>query len=111
MYKFCNPAEDIGIPCQQEEFDLEALAEKLQKGPDNDEMSVEGLERIPLIKKVAVPVDIMDLEEVEHKVCQYLQLWSLYAEIFMELERKSKLSKESAVSACKVYGPYITDIL
>ena len=74
-------------------------------------MSVEGLERIPLIKKVAVPMDITDLEEVEHKVRQYLQLWSLYAEFFMELERKSNLSKESAVSACKVYRPYIVDIL
>ena len=34
VHTFCNPAEDIGIPCQQEEFDLEALAEKLQKDPD-----------------------------------------------------------------------------
>ena len=111
VYMFCNPAENIGVPCQQEEFDLEALAGKLQKDPDNDEMCVEGLERIPLIKKIAAPADIMDFEEVKHKICQYLQLWSLYAEISLELKRKSKLSKESIVSARKVYRPYIADIL
>ena len=51
------------------------------------------------------------LEEVEHKICQYLQLLILYAETSVELKRKSELSKESAVTACKVYGPYISDIL
>ena len=29
----------------------------------------------------------------------------------MELKKKSELSWESAVAACKVYGPYISDIL
>ena len=40
-----------------------------------------------------------------------MQLWILYAEISIELRKKSELSKESAVNACKVYGPYIADIL
>ena len=31
IYTFLTPPEDIGIPCQQEEFDLELLARKLQK--------------------------------------------------------------------------------
>ena len=53
----------------------------------------------------------MDLEEVENKYRQYMQLWIMYAEISIELRKKSELSKESAVNACKVYGPYITDIL
>ena len=53
----------------------------------------------------------MDLEEVEHKLLQYCQLWKLYAEISVELKRKSKLSWESAVTACKVYRWYISDIL
>ena len=53
----------------------------------------------------------MDLEEVEYKILQFCQLWKLYAEISVELKRKSKLSQESTVTACKVYGPYITDIL
>ena len=53
----------------------------------------------------------MDLEEVENKYRQYMQLWILYADISIELRKKSGLSKESAVNACRVYGPYITDIL
>ena len=53
----------------------------------------------------------MDLEEIENKYQQYLQVWILYVEISIELKKKSELSKESAVNACKVYGPYITDIL
>ena len=111
MYTYLNPPEDIGVPCQQEQFDLELLAEKLQNDLDTSELRVEELERIPLVKKVAAPADIMDLEEVEYKICQYLQLWKLYADISVELKRKSKLSQESAVAACKVYGSYISDIL
>ena len=71
----------------------------------------EKLERIPMIKKIAGPADDMDREEAESKILQYGQLWQLYAEISVELKRKSKLSQESAVAACKVYGPYISDIL
>ena len=111
MYTFLTPSEDIGIPCQQEEFDIELLAEKLQKDLETNELCMEELERIPLIKKIVAPADIMDLEEVEHKICQYLQLWILYAEISVDLKRKSKLSRESAVTACKVYGSYISDTL
>ena len=40
-----------------------------------------------------------------------MQLWILYADISIELRKKAELSKESAVNACKVYGPYITGIL
>ena len=108
---FLTPPEDIGVPCQQEEFDLELLAEKLQKDLDTSEMRIEELERIPLVKKIAAPADIMDLEEIECKIRQYCQLWKLYAEISVELKRKSKLSQESVVTACKVYGSYISDIL
>ena len=71
----------------------------------------EKLEKIPLVKKIVVTADIMDLEEVEHKIHQYCQLWKLYAEISVKLKRKSTLSQESMVTACKLYGPYITDIL
>ena len=53
----------------------------------------------------------MDLEEVENKYRQYMQLWILYTEILIELRKKSELSKESAVNACRVYGPCIADIL
>ena len=78
---------------------------------DTSTIREEKLERIPLVKKIAAPADIMNLEEVKHKIIQYCQLWKLYAEISVELKRKSTLSQESAVTACKVYGTYIADIL
>ena len=87
------------------------MAEKLQNDLDTSELCVEQMERIPLAKKVAAPADIMDLEEVKYEICQYCQLWKLYAEVSVELKRKSNLSRESAVTACKVYESYITDIL
>ena len=111
IYTFLTPPEDIGIPCQQEELDLELLARKLQNDPENKEMCIEKLERIPRIKKLAAPADCMDMEEIENKYRQYIQLWILCAEISIERKKKSELSKESAVNACKVYGPYIADIL
>ena len=74
MYTYLNPPEDIGVPCQQEQFNLELLAEKLQNDIDTSELHVEELERIPLVKKVAAPADIMDLKEVEYKTRQYLQV-------------------------------------
>ena len=92
VYTYLNPPEDIGVPCQQEQFDLELLAEKLQNDLDTCELCVEELERIPLVKTIAAPADIMDLEEVKYKILQYCQLWKLYAEISVELKRKSKLS-------------------
>ena len=64
-----------------------------------------------MIKKIAAPADVMDLEEVKHKILQYCELLKLYAEISIELKRKSKLSQESTVAYCKVYEPYILDIL
>ena len=53
----------------------------------------------------------MDLEEAEYKICQYCQLWKLYAETSVELKRKTRLSSENAVTACKVYRQYISDVL
>ena len=80
VYTYLNPLEDIGVLCQKEEFDLELLAELLRKDLDTSELGLEELKRIPLIRKIAVPADVMDLEEVEYKICQYCQLWQLYAE-------------------------------
>ena len=111
MYTFLTPPDDIGIPCQQEEFNLDHLAEKLENGQDPSEHHMEELERIPLIRKIAAPADIMDVDEIEDKIHQYCQLWKPYAETSVELKRKSKLSWENAVTAYKVYGLYISDIL
>ena len=63
VYTYLNPQEDIGIPCQQEEFDLDLLEEKLQKDLDISGRGLHALQRIPLVRKVAAPADIMDLEE------------------------------------------------
>ena len=74
-------------------------------------MHVEILERIPSVKKLAGPADVMDSEEAEYQICQYCQLWEMYADNSVKLKRKSELSQESAVAACKVYVPYISDIV
>ena len=52
----------------------------------------------------------MPREEAEHKVRQYCHLWTMYADRSVELKKKSELSQESAVAACKMYIPYISDI-
>ena len=111
VYTFLTSPEDIGIPCQQEEFDLKLLAEKLENGQDSSGHWMEELERIPLIRKIAAPADITELEEIEDKIYQYCKLWTLYAKTSVELKRKSKLSREDTVTACKMYGLYISDVL
>ena len=52
----------------------------------------------------------MPVEEAEYKVCQYCHLWTMYADSSVELKKKSELSQESTVAACKMYIPYISDI-
>ena len=68
------PTEDIGVPCQQEEFDLNLLREQFQKHVDSMEHRTEGLKRILLIRKTAAAADIMDMAEIEEKMGQYCQL-------------------------------------
>ena len=70
----------------------------------------ESLERIPNIKKLAGPADTMSLEETEQKIRQFCHLWQLYADTSVELKKKSELSQDSAVTACRVYVPYMSDI-
>ena len=111
VYTYLDPPEDIGIPCQKEQFDLEFLADALRGEHDTSMIHEEKLERIPRVKKIAGPADVMDREEAEYKICQYCHLWTLYTENSVELKRKSELSQESTVAACKVYVPYISDIL
>ena len=55
--------------------------------------------------------DIMDMKEIEEKTGQYCQLWVLYAKASCELTRRSKIPQHEAANACKVYGPYIRDIM
>ena len=75
MYTFLAPPEDIGVSCQQEQFNLELLADLLQDNNDTSTVHKEKLERIPRVKKIAGPADVMDREEAESKIHQYCQLW------------------------------------
>ena len=111
VYTYLDPPENIGVSCQKDAFDLEFLRNLLQVEQDISIMNEEQLERIPSIKKIAGLADVMDREEAEHKILQFCQLWTLFAENLVKLKRKSELSQESAVAACKVYVPYISNII
>ena len=110
MLTYLDPLENIGITCQKEPFDIESLRDTLQGEFNTGPMQEERLQRIPSIKKLVGPADVMPIEEAEYKVCQYCHLWTMYADSSVELKKKSELSQESAVAACKMYVPYISDI-
>ena len=82
MYTYSVPPEDIGVSCQEEEFNVSQLKEQFQSCTDTavPECREEELKRVPLIQKTMAAANI-------------------------------KLSQEEAVRACKVYEPYIRDIL
>ena len=108
---YLSPPEDIGISCQKDPFDLELLHNMLREEQDISMAQEEALERIPNIKKLAGPADTMSFEETEQKIRQFCHLWQLYADISVELKKKSELSQGSAVAACRVYVPYMSDIM
>ena len=110
VFTYLDPPENIGITCQKEPFDIESLRDTLQGNQDTGPMQEERLERIPSVKKLVGPSDVMPREEAEDKVRQYCHLWTMYADGSVELKKKSELSQESAVAACKMYVPYISDI-
>ena len=60
VYTYLDPPEDIGISCQQEQFDPEFLTDVLRGEHDTSTIYEEKLERIPRVKKIAGPADIMD---------------------------------------------------
>ena len=111
VFTYLMPPENIGVSCQKDPFDLELLHNMLLDEQDISIAQEEALERIPNIKKLTGPADTMSLEETEHKIHQFCQLWQLYAGISVELKKKSELSQDSAVAACRVYVPYISDIV
>ena len=107
---YLDPPENIGITCQKEPFDIESLRDTLQGEHNTGPMQKERLERIPSIKKLVGLADVMPIEEAKYKVPQYCHLWTMHADSSVELKKKSELSQESAVAACKMYVPYISDI-
>ena len=110
MLTYLDPPKNIGITCQKEPFDIESLRDTLQGEHNTGPMQEERLERIPSVKKLVGPADVMPREEAEYKVRQYCHLWTMYADSSVELKKKSELSQESAVTACKMYVPYISNI-
>ena len=111
IFTYLNLPEDIGFSCRKDEFDPGFLRSMYQGERDTSAVHEEKLERIPRVKRIAGPADVMDRKEADHKIHQFCQLWIMYAENTVELKRKSELSQESAVTACKVYVPYISDIV
>ena len=110
VFTYLSSPENIGISCQKDPFDLESLRNMLREEQDISMAQEESLERIPNIKKLAGPADMMSLEETEQKIHQFCHLWQLYADTSVELKKKSELSQDSAVAACRVYVPYMSDI-
>ena len=110
VFTYLDPSEDIGIKCQKEPFNLEFLRDTLQGEQDTGTIQEERLGGIPSVKKLVGPADIMPREEAEYKVRQYCHLWTMYLDSSVELKKKSELSQESVVAACKMYVPYISDI-
>ena len=110
VFTYLSPPENIGISCQKDPFNLEFLRNILREEQNISMAQEESLERIPNIKKLAGPADTMSLEETEQKICQFCHLWQLYADTLAELKKKSELSQDSAVAACRVYVPYMSDI-
>ena len=111
VFTYLDPPENIGITCQKESFNIESLRDTLQGDQNTGPMQEERLERIPSVRKLVGPAGVMPREEAEDKVRQYRHLWTMYADSSVELKRKSELSQESAVAACKMYVPYISDIM
>ena len=89
---YLMPPENIGVSCQKDPFDPELLRNMLLDEQDISIAQEEALERIPNIKKLAGPAETMSLEETEYKIRQFCQLWQLYADISVELKKKSELS-------------------
>ena len=110
VFTYLSPPENIGIACQKDPFDPDFLRNMLREEQDINMAQEESLERIPNIKKLAGPADTMSLEETEQKIPQFCHLWQLYADTSVELKKKSELSQDSAVAACRVYVPYMSDI-
>ena len=110
VFTYLSPPKNIGIACQKDPFDPDFLRNMLQEEQDINMAQEESLERIPNIKKLAGPADTMSLEETEQKIHQFCHLWQLYADTSVELKKKSELSQDSAVAACRVYVPYMADI-
>ena len=88
VFTYLDPPEDIGIKCQKEPFNLESLRDTLQGEQDTNTMQEKRLKRIPSVKKLVGPADVMPREEAKYKVRQYRHLWTMYADSSVELKKE-----------------------
>ena len=99
VFTYLDLPENIGIPCRKEQFDLEYLTDALRGKHDTSAIHEEKLERIPRVKKIAGPADVMDREEAEYKIHQYCHLWTMYAENLSRTEKEvSTFTRECSSS-------------
>ena len=61
---YLDPPENIGITCQKEPFDIESLRDTLQGENNAGLTQEERLERIPSVKKLVGPADIMPVKKL-----------------------------------------------
>ena len=110
VYTYLNPPEDIEVSHARRKNLTQNSLKVYYKA---NMMPVQCMRRNwrERVKKIAGPADVMDRGEAEYKICQFCQLWILYADNSVELKRKSELSHENAVAAWKVYVPYIWHII
>ena len=59
VFTYLDPPEDIGIKCQKEPFNLEFLRDTLRGKQDTSTIQEERLERIPSVKKLVGPADVL----------------------------------------------------
>ena len=94
MFTYLDPPENIGITCQKETFDIESLRDTLQGERNTGLMQEERLERIPSVKKLVGPADVMPREEAKYKVRQYCHLWTMYADSSVELKKNQNFHRK-----------------
>ena len=113
MYMHTQPAMDVGINCQMEEFDLDILKARLDAmAPPPESQQNEGtLPRIPLVQRTGPINEIMTEQEAWDILNRYKELCKLYATAYHELAICTRYSTVERVKACSLLEPYISDVL
>ena len=99
---------DRQLPPSYENKQLSSNYEREQLETATKRVKTKNTERTTHISKTTA--DRRKYAKRDVNRCQYCHLWTMYADSSVELKKKSELSQESAVAACKIYVPYISDI-
>ena len=108
-----QPAMDVGINCQMEEFDLDILKARLDAmAPPLESQQDKGtLPRIPLVQRTGPINEIMTEQEAWDILNRYKELCKLYATAYQELAVCTRYSTVERIKACSLLEPYILDVL